>query len=877
MVGVQAAPSAQRRSGRNSKRTRGVRALAILVAVVALLSVIAFLTFGSGAGGSPIPTSRSSVSYAVAGAAFPTAIRHVIVVVFENEPLSAIQADNGYLWSLTQSYAYASAFYSPCHPSEPNYLSIFSDSTQGKCGSDAMPPSGGIKASSMATVAPAGNLTWAQYAESMPAGCPLGDSPPFVVHHTPALYFAAVTSSKTTCEADVHSFSTPTSLAGMAGFPENYVFITPDNNHNKPISASDAFAKALVTQWSTESWWSSTVVFFVYDESADSDTKCPAGLDGISTTNCGGHVFLAAVSPYTAGEGAYTANADQYSLYQTAAWLLGLPQGATGTPMTAMFTVTKATQYSLTGSVTATGTGVPIAGATVAVSGGPSTETNASGDYSLTLVNGTYSVSVSATGYTGTKASVTISGSSVVHNFALAPVAPGNYVLSGTVTSTGTGVPIDGATVAVSGGPSAETNASGEYSLTLTNGTYSVSASAAGYTGTKASVTISGTSAVHDFVLAALGPGSYVLSGTVTYASNDSGVPGARVALIPGSSVATGPKGEFSFTVANGSYTVEATKPGYAAQIVLVTITGSNISRDFSLQPFTYRVSGTVTSVSGAGPISGASVIVAGGTLATTNAAGDYSLALTNGTYSLTVVAPGYQPTSGEASVSGASVVMNFSLVTFEYWLTGSVLSTPDNAPVTGANVSVSPSEWELTNASGQYAMRLPNGTYLITIQAEGHQAATFNATIDGAPVVGENVTLLTTPVGSGGGGNGGAGGSGGSGGNGGSGGGGGKGGGGGLLLTAQDWIIGVAVALGSAIGLTIAWVGAQRLSDPKRIARRAGRRAEPKRDRPPYRDPFNQRSSLNRRAQLGRPRPFPKGRPVAKAPSSTDGSQTRD
>jgi phosphatidylinositol-3-phosphatase len=639
-----------------SRRVRSLTMLIVVLAVGAMAVSAVVPALGEPSAAPPDKLPATSAVDAVAGAAFPTAIRHVIVVVFENEPLSAIQADNGYLWSLTQSYAYASAFYSPCHPSEPNYLSIFSDSTQGKCGSDAMPPSGGIKASSMATVAPAGNLTWAQYAESMPAGCPLGDSPPFVVHHTPALYFAAVTSSKTTCEADVHSFSTPTSLAGMAGFPENYVFITPDNNHNKPISASDAFAKALVTQWSTESWWSSTVVFFVYDESADSDTKCPAGLDGISTTNCGGHVFLAAVSPYTAGEGAYTANADQYSLYQTAAWLLGLPQGATGTPMTAMFGAAAPTDYTVSGAVTYASNGTAVSGAQVTLTPGSSTVTGTAGRYSFSVVNGSYSLSVTKAGLLAQTMDVTVAGTNVVQGFSMEPFV---YLWTGEVTNASSGAGIAGATVAVTGGPSATTNASGGYALDLANGTYSLTASAQGFQAANSALSVSGGGGTKDLSL--LPSPMFTLSGTITSAFNGSAVSGAEVGLSTGASAQTSARGGYSLSVPIGTYTLTVTADGFHSQIDQVTVTDASVDQNVSLFPYLYWLNGTVLSPQNQ-PLVGVNVSVSATEWGTTNASGMYAFDLPNGTYSVTVHAPALPTTTIPVAIQGAPVIQNLTV-----------------------------------------------------------------------------------------------------------------------------------------------------------------------------------------------------------------------
>jgi hypothetical protein len=307
---------------------------AYIVAGVAY-AIIAVVVVGL-ALGSVLPTNQLSLA-----PSFTTPIQHVVVVFLENAPISAVQSDGGYLWFLTGTYAYASNYYSPCFPSIPNYLTATSDSTQGDCtasssGADAPPPSGGFGGANIFSEAQTAGLTWANYAQSMPKACDQSDSQPYVVHHTPALYYTSVISSSSTCAAHVLPFTTAAGLATASGFPENYVFVTPDNNNNKPVSASDSFAQSLISAMSSQSYWSSTVVFFVYDTSANTQT-CPAGLDGMSTTQCGGHVYISAVSPYTKGVGNFATNADHYSLFQTSAWLLGLAQGSTGTAMKGLF------------------------------------------------------------------------------------------------------------------------------------------------------------------------------------------------------------------------------------------------------------------------------------------------------------------------------------------------------------------------------------------------------------------------------------------------------------------------------------------------------------------------------------------------------------
>ena len=83
------------------------------------------------------------------------------------------------------------------------------------------------------------------------------------------------------------------------------------------------------------------------------------------------------------------------------------------------------TTGAISGKVTDSVSTAAISGATVAITGGASTTTDTSGNYTLSSVAaGTYTVTASATGYTSGSASVSVTaGSTTTQNFALVPTA----------------------------------------------------------------------------------------------------------------------------------------------------------------------------------------------------------------------------------------------------------------------------------------------------------------------------------------------------------------------------------------------------------------------------------------------------------------------
>ncbi|MEV5704759.1 alkaline phosphatase family protein [Actinoallomurus sp. NPDC052274] len=93
---------------------------------------------------------------------------HVVVVVLENKSDSQVigARDAPYLTSLARSGALFTNSYAVRHPSQPNYLALFSGSTQGLT-DDSCPHS--YTAPNLASELSAAGLTFAGFAEGLPA------------------------------------------------------------------------------------------------------------------------------------------------------------------------------------------------------------------------------------------------------------------------------------------------------------------------------------------------------------------------------------------------------------------------------------------------------------------------------------------------------------------------------------------------------------------------------------------------------------------------------------------------------------------------------------------------------------------------------------
>jgi Phosphoesterase family/Carboxypeptidase regulatory-like domain len=597
-------------------------------------------------------------------AGFPTPIQHVFTIVLENAGLSEVLSDGTYLDTLYTSYAGASNYYAVCHPSAPNYLAMTSGELL-QCGTDNV---NSYSVGNIASLVSSAGETWTAYMESMPTACDTHWYPSthglYKPGHDPFVYYSDLTEggSSSACESHV----LPLSSFNPADTPANYTFITPNmlnDGHNTSVAYASNWLSTYLPPLLAEPWAASTVFFIVYDEGAASDSSGYDGLDG-------GHTYLAAVSPYTLGSGLYTADASPYSLLTTTEWLLGLTSMGYNDnwtkfpPMKSMFQVsTGPSEYVLTGQVDEESSGLPIVGATVSIPGIASTSTNSTGVYSLTLQNGTYSVTASAAGFDSATASISVKGKIVHHTFELYPVGQAQYALSGLVTSASQGSGLADAIVTVADVGSTSTGSNGSYSVELFNGTYNVTAGAPGFQTSAAEVTIAGSPVDLDFQLVAYPAGSnYSLSGEVVYAANSTGVVGATVTLTGGPPETAGTNGSYLFVVPNGTYGLTIVQPGFYAQQAVVVVLGASQTNNFDLYPFLLQIQGEVLSQTNKTPIVGANVSLSPTIWQLTGLGGAYDFWVPNGSYLLRVDYEGYLSASVPLALHGKAVTKDLSL-----------------------------------------------------------------------------------------------------------------------------------------------------------------------------------------------------------------------
>jgi photosystem II stability/assembly factor-like uncharacterized protein len=236
--------------------------------------------------------------------------------------------------------------------------------------------------------------------------------------------------------------------------------------------------------------------------------------------------------------------------------------------------------------------GAAVSGATINISGGSvattvTLTTSSTGAYATNFIPvGTYTITVSATGFTTQSKTATVNtGQTTTVNFTLS-AGGGTGTLSGTVVNISTNAAISGATVSFSGG-STTTNSSGFYQFTnVAAGTYNVTASHTGFFSSTQSATVTaGATTTLNFKLATGGK----LAGTVKNSSG-AAISGATV-KISGGSVATSVTLTTSSTGAYatnfipvGTYTITVSAPGFTTQSKTATVnTGQTTTVNFVL------------------------------------------------------------------------------------------------------------------------------------------------------------------------------------------------------------------------------------------------------------------------------------------------------
>jgi Phosphoesterase family. len=261
------------------------------------------------------PTSPGSGFRASTG----PALQHLVIVMEENHSYSDIAGNSSapYLNELMAQGASLTDFFAITHPSQPNYVALFSGSTHGLT-DDSCPHT--FNAANLGSELRAAHRSFRGYSEGLPnagyQGCSSGS---YARKHVPWTDFPDLPGS----------VNQP-----LSALPSDYAllptvsFVIPDLDHDMhdgTIAQGDTWLRAHLGGYVTWARTHDSALIVTWDEDDHSENN------QIPTVVVGAHVRTMH----------YAQHADHYSMLRTLEWLFGLPAlgaSANRTPITGIWT-----------------------------------------------------------------------------------------------------------------------------------------------------------------------------------------------------------------------------------------------------------------------------------------------------------------------------------------------------------------------------------------------------------------------------------------------------------------------------------------------------------------------------------------------------------
>ena len=245
---------------------------------------------------------------------------HVVVVVEENRGASAIfgNASASYINSLASGGAALTDFYALSHPSQPNYLNLFSGSDQG-VSDDDRPGNQPFTTPNLAASLRAKGYSFGGYSESLPSTGWNGDvSGDYARKHNPWANWQSASPSGNQLPSSVNM--------SMSSFPTDFTklptvsFVVPNNAnnmHDGSVSAGDSWLSSHLGAYNTWAKSHNSLLVVTWDEDDYGDNNCVA-------TILSGQSVKAGVKNST--------HYDQFDLLRTITDMYGVsrPGGASG-------------------------------------------------------------------------------------------------------------------------------------------------------------------------------------------------------------------------------------------------------------------------------------------------------------------------------------------------------------------------------------------------------------------------------------------------------------------------------------------------------------------------------------------------------------------
>jgi hypothetical protein len=164
---------------------------------------------------------------------------HIAVVVMENHSYNEARAIP-YVSTLIAGGLTCDNSYGVTHPSQPNYLALWSGSTQGVTNDTCPPKQAPYAADNLGHACEAAGLTWGAYSENLPSAAYAGCSDPtglYVRKHSPWADFTNVN------HANEHPITDLAAAESLGTLP-NLAFVIPNqcnNGHDCTAATTDAW------------------------------------------------------------------------------------------------------------------------------------------------------------------------------------------------------------------------------------------------------------------------------------------------------------------------------------------------------------------------------------------------------------------------------------------------------------------------------------------------------------------------------------------------------------------------------------------------------------------------------------------------------------
>jgi phosphatidylinositol-3-phosphatase len=160
---------------------------------------------------------------------------HVVVIVMENKTYDEARTPSYTASLIAGGTSFAQSF-AIGHPSQPNYLALWSGSTMGVSSDRTPAPGSPFTSENLGHACETAGLTWAAYAENLPlAGSPVGKAGLYVRKHAPWTNWSNLD------HANERPFTDLDSVEAAGALP-NLVFIIPnqhDDTHDAGSTAAD--------------------------------------------------------------------------------------------------------------------------------------------------------------------------------------------------------------------------------------------------------------------------------------------------------------------------------------------------------------------------------------------------------------------------------------------------------------------------------------------------------------------------------------------------------------------------------------------------------------------------------------------------------------